>query len=108
MAISRTILGLCCLLACGCMLRGGLYSSVTRPLTKEFSDTPVGSRRCVIKSHRIREPITRVGVSAEWDSRIINAALRDAGITNVHFADQHTTAYFFNLYRRREIIFYGD
>jgi len=90
------------------MLRGGLYSSVTRPLSKEFNETQVGSKSCTIESHRIREPLTRVGVSAEWDSRIINEVFRQSGMTNVHFADQHTTTYFFNLYRRREIIFYGD
>ena len=96
--------------ACGCtyLIRGNLYTHTVQPYSTDFANTPVGSKKCILTSHRLREPTTRAGLSAEWDTRTIREAARAAGITQIHYADLSTIGFVWNTYRRRALIIYGD
>ena len=85
-----------------------LYTRVTQPLTVNFSKTPVGSRWISVQAHRFQEPVTGLGVSAEWESGLMKTAALQAGITNLYFADVQTLSILNGIYRRRTLIVYGD
>jgi hypothetical protein len=97
-----------CTGGCANMIRGNLYTHTIQPYSVDFKDTPIGGRKCILTSHRIREPATRAGLSAEWDTRTIRQAARDAGMTRIHYADISTFSVLWSAYRRRALILYGD
>jgi len=105
-AVSVTIL----IFLCGCtnLIRGRLYTHTVQPYSTDFKDTPVGTKKCVLTSHRIQEPASRAGLSAEWDTRTIRQAAQAAGIKQMHYADLSTWSIFWSVYRRRALTIYGD
>ena len=96
------------LIMTGCSSPGRLYTNITRPYTTNFNNTPVGTKTCRIKAHRIKEPITPVGVSGEWSSEIINNAMREAGMTKCYYIDEKTFSLLLESFRRKTLILYGD
>ena len=95
------------LMLSGCTT-GLLYTNVVEPYSLDFRSTPVCARRCEINAHKIREPVSRFGLSAEWDTAIIQQAARQAGIRRIDFAEKRTLMLFFNVYRRSTLIVYGE
>ena len=95
------------LLLAGCTT-GLLYTDVVEPYSTDFHDTPAGTKRCEIKAYKIREPVSRLGLSAEWDTNVIRRAAREAGIKRICFAEKRTLILFFNVYRRNSLIVYGE
>ena len=75
---------------------------------REFNATPVGSKSFSVGMHRLREPITRLNVSAEWDTAEISKAAAQAGVTRIYYTDTRVQSYLFDVYRRTTIIFHGD
>lgn len=108
MATRPALLLIAFLLLCGCANMGALYTDVTFPLTRDFDRTPAGTTNCIIKIYKVREPVTRAGVSASWSRSDVKEAAARAGITNLYFADKHTRSYFFGIFSQRSLIFYGE
>ena len=88
--------------------KGRLWTNTVRPYSTNFHGTPTGSRSCVIPEYRLREPLTRYNVSAEWGTDVIRRAAPEAGITRIHYMDQETFSLWFGTFRRRKLIVYGD
>ena len=107
MAIRFVVLSLLLLLLPGCVGNGLLYTRVTEPATLNFDKTPVGSKRVLIQSYRLQEPVTGYGVSTEWEADPVKTAARQAGVTNLFFADMQTLS-ILGVYRQRTLIVYGD
>lgn len=97
-----------CLAGCSMSGPGRLYSNVTLPFSKDFNNTPKGSKQCILTDHRIKEPASGYGMTVEWSTNQIQAAAREAGIENVYYMDIHTISYVLGIYTRRELIIYGD
>lgn len=95
------------LLLTGCA-SGLLYTDVVVPYSTNFHDTQVGTKRCEIKAYKIREPVTRMGLSAEWDTNLVRRAAHEAGIERIYFAERRTLILLFNIYRRNSLIVYGE
>ena len=92
----------------GCTQIALLYSDTVAPYSQTFRQTPVGSRSCVISSHRLREPISGRSLSAEWTtSRIIEEAHK-AGLSRIDYLDRRTQSFLLGIYRRESLIIYGD
>ena len=108
MAIKAAFLFFVAMLVMGCSARGLLYTNTTEPYYKTFRDTPVGTKSVVVNSHRIKEPVSRLSVSGEWDTDEIMRAARKAGITDLHYIDIRTLSIFLGTYRRQSLIVYGD
>lgn len=104
---ARPMLLLPLLLLGGC-LSGRLYQDTVEPYTTDFHDTPVGSKRCVLNTHKVQEPFSGYGVNAEWYTDTIVRQLLEAGITKVYYADLRTFTILWNIYTRKQIIVYGD
>ena len=89
----------------GCVGHGALVTDVTKPLMTDFDKTPVGSKKCVVDTHWVREPF--YGTSVEWTDSHIKSMAKKAGMTEIRHADLHTFS-LFGIYRRRTVIVYGD
>ncbi len=90
---------------------GLFYTNVTRPYSRDFNATPVGSKKCTMSAHKVQAPLlpyASTRVSAEWGSMDVNEAAREAGITRIYYADVHTLSFLLNTYRRSTLIIYGD
>jgi len=107
MKIARFTVLLLILPLAGC-LSGRLYHDVVEPLSVNFNNTPVGSKRCVLNTHRVKEPFSGYGISAEWDSAAAADQLRGAGISKVCYTELHTFSILWDVYTRKQIIVYGD
>ena len=87
---------------------GRLYANVVRPYSTDFNHTSVGSKQCIIKDYRLKEPVSGYGVTVEWSSSQIQAAARSAGIERISYIDVQTISLLMGLYSRRKLIIYGD
>ena len=92
----------------GCSLSGRLYTNIVEPLSENFNNTPVGTKTCVIKNYRLREPVSRLNVSAEWSMGYIVEQARKSGITKIYYIDIRTFSVLLDIYRKKDIIIYGD
>lgn len=93
------------LLLAGC---GLIYSNRVSPYSTKFGGTPVGTKRCVINKHQIKEPVTGYNLYAEWTWSSILDEARKAGITNVYYMDKQTLSILLGIYKRESFIIYGD
>ena len=108
MAIKAAFLCLAAMLVMGCSARGLLYTSTTEPYSHTFRDTPVGGKSVVIKTYRLKEPVTRLPISGEWDSDEIMRLAREEGITELRYIDIKTLSILLGTYRQQTLIVYGD
>jgi hypothetical protein len=108
MAIKAACFCLAAMLVAGCSARGLLYTNTTEPYSRTFRDTPVGIKSIVINSHRLKEPLSQLRLSGEWDSDEIMQLAREAGITDLHHIDIKTLSILLGTYRRQTLIVYGD
>ena len=94
----------------GCSMSGPgrLYSNVTLPYTRDFKNTRMGTKSCVLRSHHLKEPVSGYGVSVEWSADRIQAAAEREGITRISCIDIQTISLVLGIYSRRKLIVYGD
>ena len=94
----------------GCAITptGVLYSHITHSHSKDFSHTPVGSRKCILKSHEIEEPVSGYGIRVEWSANQIKKEAKKSGIDHIAYMDEQITSYLFGIYTFRELIIHGD
>jgi hypothetical protein len=97
------------LLCAGCSFPVGLiYSDITAPYSTKFTETPAGTKRCVINSHQVKEPVTGYNIYAEWSWSHILSEARKAGITEIQYMDKRTLSILNGIYKRESLIVYGD
>ena len=110
--MSTAIKGACCLLIAlalaGCAPFGLIYSDTVVPYSKRFDDAPIGTKRCVIDSHQIKEPITRYNIYAEWSLSHILTEAKKAGISDIYYMDKRTLSILFGIYKHESLLIYGD
>jgi len=90
---------------------GVLYTNVVRPHSRDFNNTPIGSKKCTLSAYKIQVsivPLARSRVSAEWDTEQINDATQKAGITKIYYTELKTQEILLGTYRRQTLIIYGD
>lgn len=93
---------------CGVITRGIVYTDTTQPLCKDLRSTTLGSKSASGSSKRVEIPTTRVDIGAEWDSRAIGDIAKEHGITTVHGCDSRRESILFGIWRRDEVIIYGE
>lgn len=108
MGIKQILVVVMMLITAGCVTRGIIYSDTIAPYTWNFKNTPVGTKKCVALSHRIKEPVSGYSLSAEWNSRVLYEEAQKAGISNIYYMDKRTISVLFGIYRRESFILYGD
>ncbi len=93
---------------CGVISRGIIYTDTKQPLCKDLRSTTLGSKTASGSSKRVEIPTTRVDIGAEWDSRAIGDIAKEHGITTVHGCDSRRESILFGIWRRDEVIIYGE
>lgn len=104
----RILVAILTLATAGCAMRGLLYTRVVRPYTRDFEDTPVGSKTCRVREHVLSEPITRAHVSVLFTTRIVQESAHAAGMTKIDYADLETLSILRGIYERQTLILCGD
>ncbi len=93
---------------CGVITRGIIYTDTTQPLCKDLRGATLGSKAASGSSKRVEIPTTRVDIGAEWDSRAIGDIAKGHGITVVHSCESRRQSVLFGIWRRDEVIIYGE
>lgn len=93
----------------GCLTsRGLLYTDIVQPLCQDLRGTGLGTKKASGASKKIEIPTTRIDLSAEWDSRAIGDIARSHGISTVYGCDARRQSYALGIWRKDEVIIYGD
>lgn len=95
------------LFCCGCS-PGFIYTNVTVPVATNMDNTPRGTKVATLDSKQLKEPITRFNLSAEWDSRAIGDAARQAGLSTIYYADMKTISVLGGVWRQKTIRVWGE
>jgi hypothetical protein len=85
-----------------------LYTDTVQPLCRDLRGTGLGTLVGRGSSKRVEIPTTRIDITAEWDSRAIGDIARQHGIKTVHGCDSRRQSVLLGLWRRDEVIVYGD
>ncbi len=93
---------------CGIISRGAIYTDTIQPLCVDARGTSLGTRSASGSSKRLEIPTTRIDISAEWDTRAIGDIAREHGMTTVHGCDSRRQSILLGLWRKDEVIIYGD
>ena len=92
----------------GCAGQGLLYTRVVSPYSNDFHATPAGSKTCRVNEHALKEPFTKLEVSATFMTGIVKQAAYAAGMTNLYYADMETLSILMGIYERKTLILCGD
>ncbi len=93
---------------CGVISRGLIYTDTIQPLCKDMRGTGLGNMTGSGSSKRVELPTARVDLTAEWDSRAIGDIAREHGITTVYGCDSRRQSYVLGIWRKDEVIIYGE
>ena len=108
MRLSGMLAALMGLATAGCVGSGLLYTRVVRPYSRDFHDTPTGTKTCRLNEHTMREPFSGARVSVSVTTRVVAEAARTAGITNLYYADIETLSILAGVYEKKTLILCGD
>lgn len=87
---------------------GFIYTDVTRPRCKNMRQTIIGSKTVSNGAKQFSIPVTRVDLSAEWDSKAIGDVAKANGLTVVCACDERKLSILGGIWRKEEIIVYGE
>jgi hypothetical protein len=92
---------------------GLLYTNVVRSESRDFNNTPVGSKNFSLSAYRIQVPLflplsRTTRASAQWDTDKINDLAAKAGMSTIYYTDFKTEEILLGTFRRQTIIVYGD
>ncbi len=100
------LIGMFYVICSGCM-QGLIYTNSTVPLVINMNNTPVGNKFAAAISKQLKEPVSGLGVSAEWNSRAIGDAAKRSGLTQINFADMHTFSIFGGIWKKQTVQVWG-
>lgn len=92
----------------GCAPTGLLYTGVVTPYTSSFDAAKIGTRKCDITEHKIKEPVTGTGIRIEWTWGKIQEEARTAGIREISYIDRKTQSFLFGIYKRETLVVHGE
>jgi hypothetical protein len=96
------------LLLSGCAPFGAIYSDTVVPYSTRYKETPIGTKRCEINTHQVKEPFSGYSIYAEWTTSDILNEAKKAGINEIHYMDLRTLSILLGIYKRETLIVYGD
>jgi hypothetical protein len=84
---------------------GLLYTQLRAPITTDFEDTRVGTKRGISTAYWVWEPF--LGTNFGWGAADVEEAARAGGIQEVTHLDYEMTVVLF-LFQRFRVIAYGE
>ena len=107
--VNKAIIGCALLLLCtSCAIDGRLYTNKVIPYSSDFNLTPAGSKSCEIDDFKVKEPVSRFNISAEWMTSSVYEEANKAGITNIYYADLRKFSLLGGIFSKTVLIVHGD
>jgi hypothetical protein len=91
----------------GCA-RGFLYTNTTTPYCTDLRGTKLGSRTGTGSTKRVSIPVGQVDLTAVWSSRGLHDAAQSHGLNTINACDEHMISILGGIWRRQEILVYGE
>jgi hypothetical protein len=98
---------LLCLANVGCA-PGLIYTDVTSPLCTNMRKTSLGLKRGSGSSKQLRIPYSSFDLTSEWDSRAIGIIAKNNNLGTVKACDKRLVSVLGGIFRKSEVIIYGD
>ena len=96
------------LTGCGRFPRGLLYTDYIEPLCQNIRGKELGEKIVAGSTKGIEIPLTRLNLSTEWSSRAIGDVAKKHGIETVNGCDIRREYYVLGIWRREELLVYGN
>lgn len=87
---------------------GFIYTDIVEPGCTDLRGTPLGEKTVKGGAFRVEIPTSRIDLTAEWDSRAIGDIAKKNGISTVHSCDARVLSFLGGIFRKQEIIVYGE
>lgn len=87
---------------------GIIYTDIVRPYCTDLRGTTLGTKEASGGTHRIDIPTPRLDITAEWSSIALGEIAKANGITTVHSCDLRTLSILSGVYRKEQLIVYGE
>lgn len=87
---------------------GFVYTDIVRPGCVDLRGTPLGEKTVKGGAFRVEIPTSRIDLTAEWDSRAIGDIAKKNGISTVNSCDERILSFLGGIFRKEEIIVYGE
>lgn len=102
------LLSVSALSGCSLIPRGLLYSDYKEPLCHDARGTTLGETIDPGSTKSVQIPLTQINLGAEWDTRAIGDIAKKHGIATVYGCDMRREFYLLGIWRRDEVIVYGN
>ncbi|MBI3818566.1 MAG: hypothetical protein HY286_07750 [Planctomycetes bacterium] len=86
---------------------GILYSDVTRPMTTNMRNSPIGTKFSDLDSKELHDPFI-TGVRVQWDSNAIGDVMKRNGIDRAHYADLRVRSILFGIWTQQFVKVAGE
>ncbi|HMO19020.1 MAG TPA: TRL domain-containing protein [Oligoflexia bacterium] len=96
-----------CFVLCSCA-PGLLYTDIIRPECTDMRGTTLGTKSARGGAYKVEIPTNRIDLTAEWNSKAIGDIAKKNGLTKVYGCDQRTLSILAGIFRKEEIIVYGE
>ena len=104
--LARLAFPLVLCLVSGCA-PGLIYTDQTSPLVTNMLNTPTGDTLAELDVRQLREPITALNLSAQWNSRASGEAAKHEGLTEIYYADLNTFSLLGGLWKQDTVRVWG-
>lgn len=98
----------CFLISFSACTPGFIYTDITRPECVDMRNTNSGFKSAAGNTKRLEIPTTRIDITAEWSSRAIGDIAKANNINTVLYCDKSTFSLLGGIYKKQEIIIYGE
>jgi len=96
------------ILCSSCTARGYLYTSVVKPYCKDMRSTKVGTKTGKGAFYQVKIPTSNFDLTTQWNSKAIGDIARANNIETIYFCDQKLVSVLGGIYKKEQIIVYGD
>ena len=86
---------------------GLIYTNITLPVTTNFDRTSIGQERVETSVRRVRLPLPRARIGAEWSEQAIGEAAREAGLKEIYYVDVKTFSVLAGTWQKRTLEIWG-
>lgn len=102
------LLGCSVFSGCGRIPRGLIYTDYIEPFCQNARGKELGEQTVSGATKGVEIPLTRLNLSAEWNSRAIGDVAKQNGITTIYGCDIRREYYVLGIWRKDELLVYGN
>ncbi len=73
-----------------------------------MDETPIGVVSSAIKTSQLKEPLTQLRLSAEWNTRALGDAATEANLNEIYYADSRRFSLLLGIWEQKESVVWGQ